>query len=555
VTDATSVAELVPEDDLPDLFAALGGEDESPSRLTRLPWLGSVVGILLLLVIWQLLAMYVFEGKHIMPTPIGVVRGLWDNRTLLKENVGITLAEAGQGYVWGNLAAIGLALLFVMVPPIESALLKLAIASYCMPIIAIAPILNIVFNGDKSKVVLAALSVFFTTLIGMSAGLRSADRVSLDVVRAYGGTSWKALVKVRIRASLPNLFAALRIAAPAALLGAIIGEYLGGTKGIGVAMINAEQSLDVTRVWSLALFAAALAGAGYAITGLVAKLATPWAKGQKVGVGPAPVASGKHHGSAFRAGRSVVFLALSIGVSLLCWVAFIKVFNLNSYFAKSPGAVWDYLTRGPNAGANRTVLWNALVTTLRDASLGYVFGTLLAVIAAMAVVTYRMVEATFMPVAVVLRSVPLVAMTPLIALALGRGLVSVTVIAGIVTFFPTLVNVVQGLRSAPDDAILLMRAFDASALTTLFKVRLPSALPSLFSSARIAAPGALLGAVLAEWLSTGQGLGYLMLESSTESLFTQLWAGVVLITVAAVIIYALVGVIETPVLKRFGPVG
>ena len=160
-----------------------------------------------------------------------------------------------------------------------------------------------------------------------------------------------------------------------------------------------------------------------------------------------------------------------------------------------------------------------------------------------------------MPVAVVLRSVPLIAMTPLIALALGRGLVSVTVIAGIVTFFPTLVNVVQGLRSAPHDSILLMRAFDASKLTTLIKVRVPSALPSLFSSARIAAPGALLGAVLAEWLSTGKGLGFLMLEASTESRFDTLWSGVVLITAASVIIYAIVGLIEIPVLKRFGPAG
>jgi sulfonate transport system permease protein len=548
------VTDLAVEAGIPASLGLIEEDRPSRRRLTQLPWLGSVVGIVALLVIWELLALYVFEGEHIMPTPVGVVRGLWDNRTLLHENVGITVAEAAQGYVWGNVLAIALALLFVMVPPLESALLKLAIASYCMPIIAIAPILNIVFNGDKSKVVLAAVSVFFTTLVGMSAGLRSADRVSLDVIRAYGGTSWRALVKVRLRASLPNLFAALRIAAPAALLGAIIGEYLGGTKGIGVAMINAEQSLDVTRVWSLALFAAALAGAGYALTGLIAKLTTPWAKGQKVGAGVAP-SSSKHHGAVYRAARSVAFLAVSVGVSLLCWLAFIKLFHLNSYFAKSPADVWDYLTQGSSAGANRQELWSAMVTTLRDASLGYVFGTLLAVIAAMAVVTYRTVESTFMPVAVVLRSVPLVAMTPLIALALGRGLVSVTVIAGIVTFFPTLVNVVQGLRSAPDDAILLMKAFDASSLTTLFKVRLPSALPSLFSSARIAAPGALLGAVLAEWLSTGKGLGYLMLEASTESRFATLWSGVVLITVAAVIIYALVGVIEIPVLKRFGPVG
>lgn len=253
--------------------------------------------------------------------------------------------------------------------------------------------------------------------------------------------------------------------------------------------------------------------------------------------------------------RSAGFLALSVAVALVCWVGFIKVFNLNSYFAKTPADVWDYLFQGPSAAANRQQLWAALLTTLRDACLGYGVGTLLAVLAAMAVVSYRTVEAAFMPVAVVLRSVPLVAMTPLIALAFGRGLVSVTVIAGIVTFFPTLVYVVSGLRSAPLESVLLMRAYDASNWATLFKLRLPSALPSLFSSAKIAAPGAMLGAVLAEWLSTGQGLGYLMLEASTTSAFAQLWAGVVLITVVSAVIYALVGLVEVPVLRRFGPAG
>jgi ABC-type nitrate/sulfonate/bicarbonate transport system permease component len=530
-----------------------GGGGDDGRRGVGSAWLGSVIGVTGLLVVWELLAVFVFEGKHIMPTPVGVLTGLWDNRQLLWENAGITLAEAGQGYLWGNLLAIALALVFVVSPPVEAALLRLAIASYCMPIIAIAPILNIVLNGDQPKVVLAALSVFFVTLVGMSAGLRSADQATLDVVHAYGGSSWSALVKVRVRAALPSLFAALRIAAPAALLGAIIGEYLGGTYGIGVAMINAEQSLEVNRVWSLALFAAALAGCGYALTGLVARRATPWAAGAAAAntARPKPTALSWPG----RAGRSVGFLIVSIAVALGCWVAFIKVFNLNSYFAKGPAQVWDFLTQGSGAAGNRAQLWQALMTTLRDASLGYVFGTLLAVIAATTVVTYRAVESTFMPIAVVLRSVPLVAMTPLIALALGRGIVSVTAIAGIVTFFPTLVNVVNGLRSAPHESVLLMRAYNASVWTTLLKVRLPSALPSLFSSARIAAPGAMLGAVLAEWLSTGQGLGFLMLEASTTSEFALLWSGVVLITVASVIIYAVVGVVEVPVLRRFGPAG
>lgn len=539
------------------------GDQLSPQRqggagrrrsLTRLPWLRGALGVTVLVVVWELLAVFVFEGKHIMPTPVGVLRGLWDNRVLLQENAGVTLAEAAQGWLWGNILAIVLALVFVVSPPVEAALLRLAIASYAMPIIAIAPILNIVFGGDKPKVVLAAMSVFLTTLVGMSAGLRSADRTSLDLVRAYGGGSWAAVVKVRLWSSMPSLFAALRIAAPAALLGAIIGEYLGGTRGLGVAMINAEQSLDVTRVWSIALFASALAGLGYGLTGLVARLVTPWATGLSA-AGRTPALAISHRGRLYRATRSILFLIISISITVVLWTAFIKFLHLNSYFAKTPLDVWRYLSEGSSAAANRATMLSQLTVTLRDASLGYVFGTALAVIAAMSVVTSTTVEAMFMPVAVVLRSVPLVAMTPLIALALGRGLISVTVIAGIVTFFPTLVNVVQGLRSAPADSLLLMRAYDASKLTILRKVQVPSALPSLFSAARIAAPGALLGAVLAEWLSTGKGLGFYMLEASTESQYNALWSGVAIITVVSVTIYAIVGVIEIPVLRRFGSLG
>lgn len=470
------------------------GAEPGRSRRGLLPhWLAQLLGVAAVIAAWEVLAVFVFAGKHVMPTPLGLVAGLWDNRTLLWENSGVTLSEAGQGWLWGNGLAIGLALVFMVSTAVEGALLRLAIASYCMPIIAIAPILNIVFNGDQPKVVLAALSVFFTTLVGMSAGLRAADHASLEVVHAFGGTSLSALVKVRLRASLPSLFAALRIAAPASLLGALIGEYLGGTSGLGVAMINAEQSLDVTRVWSLALFAAALAGAGYVVTGAVARRLTPWAASAGAAAGQAPPGTAPLS-LMMRATRSSAFLVASVLIGLGCWLGFIKVFGLNPYFAKSPGDVWDFVAQGPGAAANRSQLWQALATTLRDASLGYAAGTVLAVIVAMAVTSYRAVESAFMPTAIVLRSVPLVAMTPLIALVFGRGLMGVTVIAGMVTFFPTLVNVVGGLRSAPHDSVLLLRAYNASTWATLLKLRLPSALPSLFSSARIAVPGALLGA-------------------------------------------------------------
>jgi ABC-type nitrate/sulfonate/bicarbonate transport system permease component len=172
---------------------------------------------------------------------------------------------------------------------VESALLRIAIASYCLPIIAIGPILIFTLHGDAPKSALAGLLVFFPTLIGVVVGLRSADKTSLELVRAACGgarnkqadkfiVSWAQLRKVRLRAALPSTFAALQIAAPSAILGAIIGEYLGAqTQGLGVFMIVAEQQGNAERLWGIALVCTVIAGLGYAAIGLIGRLLTPWA--------------------------------------------------------------------------------------------------------------------------------------------------------------------------------------------------------------------------------------------------------------------------------------
>jgi ABC-type nitrate/sulfonate/bicarbonate transport system permease component len=127
--------------------------------------------------------------------------------------------------------------------------------------------------------VLAALSVFFTTMVGALTGVKQTDKRMLDVVTAYGGGSWQRLIKVQLLSALPSIFAAFKIAAPAAFLGAILGEYVGGPDlGFGPAMVNAQQSLEIARVWGVALVSGLIAGAGYALFGLIGKLLTPWAK-------------------------------------------------------------------------------------------------------------------------------------------------------------------------------------------------------------------------------------------------------------------------------------
>jgi len=254
-----------------------------------------------------------------------------------------------------------------------------------------------------------------------------------------------------------------------------------------------------------------------------------------------------------RLGRTFAQVLASVVVIVVLWYSFLKAFHLNPLVAKDPKDVYHYLFTVPKAHDNRHVIFTALMQTLGDALAGYLAGTIAAIVVAVLFVLYRPVEQAFLPVAMVLRSVPLVAMTPIITLVFGRHLAGVTVIAGIVVFFPSLVNIVFGLRSTPKAAADLVTAYGGSSFTVLRKVAMPSALPSLFASARIAVPGAIIGALLAEWLATGKALGYYMEHAQQVFDYGGVWASVVVITAVSVAIYGVVGIIETVVLARYGP--
>jgi ABC-type nitrate/sulfonate/bicarbonate transport system permease component len=245
------------------------------------------VGLVAVLLIWWLASVTLLADKAV-PTPLGVVQGYADDGfAFYRNNFRGTVEEAVLGFVWGNAIALLMASLVLLVPLFETVITQIAIISYCIPLVAIVPILYIVLGapdpGDPSKtaVVLAALSVFFTTVVGAVLGFRSADRTSLDLVSVYGGGRWKQMTKVQLVSALPAIISALQIAAPAAFLGAILGEYIGGVdRGVGPALINAQQNLDVERAWGVMFACAVVAGLGYAAFGLLARLVTPWSTGK-----------------------------------------------------------------------------------------------------------------------------------------------------------------------------------------------------------------------------------------------------------------------------------
>lgn len=259
----------------------------------RLPaWASGLIGGLAILLLWWILAATVFSsvgpgGVQAIPTPLQVVLEFgatgWD---FYVRNFSVTLVEAGFGYLWGNGLALLLSALVLIVPRLEGVVMQIAIITYCIPIVALGLLLIVIVplpqpgQPSTTAVFLAALSCFFTTVVGALLGLKAADRASLDVITVYGGSRLTQLRKVRLIAALPAILNALQVAVPAAFLGAVLGEFFGKISvGVGPAMIAAQQALNAPRVWDIALVSGAVALAGYGLLGLVSRAVAPWAKG------------------------------------------------------------------------------------------------------------------------------------------------------------------------------------------------------------------------------------------------------------------------------------
>lgn len=248
------------------------------------------------------------------------------------------------------------------------------------------------------------------------------------------------------------------------------------------------------------------------------------------------------------------FVATTV-LLLLLWILFLRIVNVGSYVGKSPSDVWGYLFGDERSAERRSEIWDNTWVTVRQAFVGYVAGTLVAIAVAMLFVLSRAIEQAVMPIALALRSVPIVAMIPFLAYVFGRDTRGSIVIVSIIVWFPTLVFMTYGLRSLTPQQHDLLKALDASKWQFFVKARFPSALPSFFAAAKVTAPLAILGALINGWLSTGDGLGDFMLRSTTSSNYNGLWAAVVVVTFLSIVLVAFVNAAEAFVVGRFGEPG
>ena len=239
--------------------------------------------------------------------------------------------------------------------------------------------------------------------------------------------------------------------------------------------------------------------------------------------------------------RHVVTGAAVISVVLAVWWGLIAVYNIKPYFMPGPGATLLTLVN------QRATLIDHSLTTLWETVVGVFVALVLAVALAVGFVTSPTAERALLPLAVTLRSIPIVAIAPLITLIAGRGFATSVICVTMVCFFPILVNAARGLRALTPEMRELFRVCGANRRQLLRYARMQLTVPYLFAGLRSAAAAAVLGAMLAEWLTGQQGLGYLLTNAAALRDNELLWSVAIVASICSLSFFALMQAVE----KRF----
>ncbi|KKW68274.1 hypothetical protein AAV94_05455 [Lampropedia cohaerens] len=505
-------------------------------------------GLLALLALWELVGRGQWVAGGALPAPSAVLLQWWADRGDYPAHLWGTLRTALAGYVIGNVVAIACGMAFVRWRGAERLMAGVNVTLFAMPTIALVPILVIALPGETPRVVLAALSVYYPTMVATVLGMTQVDPRLVDLVHVYGGRGAAVMRFVRWRSGLPTLLSGLRTAAPAAVLGSLLAEFgSGGSAGLGTYLIGSLGRGNPARLWGIGLTATLISAAAYATVGLLARRVA----GDSL---PASVPLGRVQAQPRRRLQDWAWLLAAVAMPVLLWWAFVwlmRARGVSEVVLRDPLGLWQHLVASEQAPQHLQVLGMALLETLPPALVGMVLGLGFAFVLAVVTTFWRGLGDTLLPVSLVTQSMPLVALAPLVVLIFGRDWGGTLAITVSVTFFPAFVTIVQGLQLVPRTLDDLVRANGGRRRAWLQYVALPWSLPYLCAAARLAAPRAFLGVMIAEWLATGVGFGNLLNESRGQMDYAMIWSVTVVAVLVAVVLHAMTVAAERRLLRRF----
>src|SRR5829696_5570045 len=236
--------------------------------------------------------------------------------------------------------------------------------------------------------------------------------------------------------------------------------------------------------------------------------------------------------------RRYLCAALLLALFVLAWQGVASLDSVDDLTLASPVETFDALVD------DWSLLWDNAKSTLAEVLLGLVAAVLVGGGLGIAMHLFRPLRDAAYPLLVASQAVPIVVLAPIFVLLFDFGMRPTIAIVALICFFPITVNLLDGLRSVEPELLKLMRSMGATRLRTLRSVELPASLPSLFTGLKVAATVSVIGAVFGEWAGADEGLGRLVLLGNNQLQTPRVYAGIVLLTVMAVGLFALAALAE-----------
>lgn len=219
-----------------------------------------------------------------------------------------------------------------------------------------------------------------------------------------------------------------------------------------------------------------------------------------------------------------------------CWELGVKFWQVPSYLLPPPSQIFVQLVKLLQSG----LFWENFQVTMIEVLLGYVCGVVLAALLGVSIAQAKIFQLALLPYIVAFQTIPTVALAPIFLQWFGYGITSKIVMAALISFFPMLINVVAGLQSAGRDEIQMLKAFGATPLQILLKVKLPASLPFVFAGLGLGIIFALIGTIVAEFVGAQKGLGKMLMQFNEQFNIAGMFAVLVVLAIIGVIMHMIV---------------
>jgi NitT/TauT family transport system permease protein len=244
-----------------------------------LPWISAPVMLLLVVGVWQFAVSVIGVSKFILPAPVDVASALGTLVTgaSVWTDIRVTLTEVVVGFVIALISGVLVGSVLGRVLWLARAMQPAMVAFQVVPKVAFIPLFVIWFGfGATSKIIMAAILAFFPIMLNVMLGVRSVDPGHRDVMRGLGASRWATFKHLELPSTLPYVFAGAEVGIVFAVIGAIVGEYLGGSQGLGYLVVTSLNALDSPALFAVILILAVMGSVLFVAVTTIKRFVIPW---------------------------------------------------------------------------------------------------------------------------------------------------------------------------------------------------------------------------------------------------------------------------------------